>query len=127
MAEMSDITKNYKTKYMILKALSIAMTVGPLVFYLIMGFSMAEPAKKIILSFSAISAIMMTLVSIVFKCHIRSTIFILMLGIHACISNITTLIIIMAATTLIDELLLTPLCRKYNSKYTINKEIDARL
>ena len=126
MAE-SDYTKEYKKKFLIAKGLSIAITIGPLLYYLIMGFTLAEPAKKVILSFSAISAIMLTFVSVVFKLRIRSIIFILMLGIHACIDNITTLILIMAATTLIDEVLLTPLAKKYKNKYIINKEIDERI
>lgn len=125
--EESEITKKYKTQYMIAKGISIALTVGPLIYYIFAGFSIAEPAKKVILSFTAISAIMLTLVSVVFKLHIRSTIFILMLGIHCCIDNITGLIIIMAAATLLDELLMTPMCKHCKSKYSINKEIDKRI
>lgn len=124
---MSDITKKYKTQYMITKTISIALTIGPLLYFTIAGFSIAEPAKRVILSFSAISAILLTLVSLVFKFKIRSTIFILMLGIHACIDNITGLITIMAAATLLDEILLTPMCKYCKEKYSINKEIDKRL
>lgn len=124
---MSDITKKYKVKYMIAKALSIGMTLGPLLTYVIIGFSNAEPTTRVLLSLSTISAMIMTFVSVVFKFHLRSTIFILMLGIHCCISNITALITVMAITTLIDELILVPLCKIYKNKYTINKEIDKRL
>ena len=127
MAEMSDTTKKYKTKYTIAKAMSIALTVGPILYYMILGFSVAEPAKKVVLSMTAICAIMLTFINIVFKMHIRSTIFLIMLGIHICIDNITGLIIVMAATTLVDEVLLVPLAKKYKSKYTINKEIDERI
>lgn len=123
----SEITQKYKKQYMIAKVLSILMTVGPLVYYMILGFSIAEPTKKVVLSLTAISAIMLTAINIVFKLHIRSTIFILMLGIHCCIDNITTLILIMAAATLIDEIVLMPMCRYCKSKYSINKEIDKRL
>lgn len=112
---------------MITKAISIVLTIGPLLYFTITGFSIAEPAKRVILSFSAISAILLTLVSLVFKFRIRSTIFILMLGIHACIDNITGLIITMAAATLLDEILLTPMCKYCKEKYSINKEIDKRL
>lgn len=127
MAEMSENTKKYKTKYTVAKGMSIALTVGPMLYYMILGFSVAEPAKKVILSMTAICAIMLTFINIVFKMHIRSTIFLLMLGIHICIDNITGLIIVMAATTLVDEVLLVPLAKKYKAKYTINKEIDERI
>lgn len=124
---MSDITKSYRTKYLICKLMSIVMLLGPLTYYLIVGMSVAEPTKRVILAFSTIAAILLTFVSVVFKFRIRSTIFILMLGIHCCIDNITTLILIMAATTLIDEILLTPLSKYFREKYSINKEIDKRV
>lgn len=127
MAEQSEITKKYKTQYKITRLISILLTIGPLLYFIIMGFSIAEPVKRVVLSLSAISAILLTLVSLVFKLRIRSTIFILMLGIHACIDNITGLITIMAATTLLDEILLTPMCKYCKEKYSINKEIDKRL
>lgn len=123
----SEITKQYKTKYTICKLMSIVITLSPLIYYLIVGMSIGEPTKRVILAFSAVAAMVLTFVSLAFKFRIRSTIFILMLGIHCCIDNITTLIMVMAATTLIDELLLTPLCKHFREKYSINKEIDKRL
>ena len=127
MAEMSEVTKKYKTQYTIAKILSIILTVGPLLYYGILGFSIAEPVKRVVLSLTAIGAIIFTLISVVFKLHIRSTIFLLMLGIHCCIDNITGLIIVMAATTLLDELVATPMCKYCKNKYSINREIDKRL
>ena len=127
MAEMSEVTKKYKTQYTIAKILSILLNVGPLLYYGILGFSVAEPVKRVVLSLTAIGAIIFTLISVAFKLHIRSTMFLLMLGIHCCIDNITGLIIVMAATTLLDELVTTPMCKYCKNKYSINKEIDKRL
>lgn len=124
---MSDETSKYLKAYRIAKALSILLTIGPLLFYIVMGFTISEPVKKIILSLTAISAILLTAINVVFKLHIRSSIYLLMLGIHVCISNITGLIIMMAATTLLDEVVATPLCKYYREKYAINKEIDKRI
>lgn len=124
---MSEITKKYKVKYMITKALEIALTFGPLIAYVIIGFAGAEPTRRVLLSLSTISAIIMAFVSVVFKFHLRSIIFIIMLGIHCCVDNITGLITIMAATTMLDELIVTPLCKHYKNKLSINREIDKRL
>lgn len=124
---MSEVTKKYKTQYTIAKILSILLNVGPLLYYGILGFSVAEPTKRVVLSLTAIGAIIFTLISVTFKLHIRSTMFLLMLGIHCCIDNITGLIIVMAATTLLDELVTMPMCKYCKSKYSINKEIDKRL
>ena len=127
MAEMSEVTKKYKTQYTIAKILSILLNVGPLIYYVILGFSVAEPVKRVVLSLTAIGAIIFTFISVTFKLHIRSTMFLLMLGIHCCIDNITGLIIVMAATTLLDELVTTPMCKYCKNKYSINREIDKRL
>ena len=127
MAEMSEVTKKYKTQYIIAKILSILLNVGPLLYYVILGFSVAEPVKRVVLSLTAIGAIIFTLISVTFKLHIRSTMFLLMLGIHCCIDNITGLIIVMAATTLLDELITTPMCKYCKNKFSINREIDKRL
>lgn len=126
MANISDITKRYKRQYNIARLLSILLNAGPLVYYGILGFSLAEPVKKIVLSLTAIGAFTFTLISVAFKLHIRSTIFLMMLGIHCCIDNITGLIIVMAATTLLDELIVTPMVKYSKEKYTINREIDRR-
>lgn len=127
MAEKSEVTKKYKTQYTIAKILSILLNVGPLLYYGILGFSVAEPVKRVVLSLTAIGAIIFTLISVAFKLHIRSTMFLLMLGIHCCIDNITGLIIVMAATTLLDELVTTPMCKYCKNKFSINREIDKRL
>ena len=127
MAEMSEVTKKYKIRYKIAKYLSIILNVGPLLYYGILGFSVAEPVKRVVLSLTAIGAIIFTIINVAFKLHIRSTIFLLMLGIHCCIDNITGLIIVMAATTLLDELVVTPMRKYCEPKYSMNKEIDRRL
>lgn len=124
---MSDVTKKYKEKYRLFSLMSILLTAGPLIVYFFLGFSVSEPVKRVVLSMTAVSAILLTLVNLTFKIHLRSAIYLLMLGIHVCISNITSLIIIMAATTLLDELVATPLAKYYKQKFVINKEIDARL
>lgn len=116
MAEMSEVTKKYKIRYNIAKYLSIMLTVGPLLFYGISGFSIAEPVSKVVLSLTAISAIIFTIMNVALKLHIRSTIFLLILGIHCCIDNITGLLIVMAATTLLDELVVTPMRNYYEKK-----------
>ena len=123
---MSEITIKYKRGYLITKSISIIMTIGPLLYYLIVGFSIAEPTKRVILSLSAISALFLMLINVIFKLRIRSVMFILLLGIHSCINNITNLILILAATTFLDEVLFVPMCNYCKSKYEINKEIDKR-
>lgn len=123
----SNPTKKYRTAYWILTAISFLLIFAPLISYTIYGFVVGEPAKKVTLAITLVAAILLTTLSIVLKFNIRSTIFILILGIYFCIDNILPLIIIISACTIADEFIITPLQKMYKNKLTINKEIDKRL
>ena len=56
----------------------------------------------------------------------RCGIWIVLTGLAYACNNIVPLLLIMAITTALDELVLTPLAKKYENLYTINKEIDKR-
>ena len=121
------MTKKYKTNYILCKTLSILMTLIPLVIYTIKGFCEGTQGSKVTLGVCFTTALILTIINVVFKYHMRSTIWILMIGLYVAVDNIVPLLIILAITTIIDEFILTPLARHYKSKYTINKEIDKRM
>ena len=56
----------------------------------------------------------------------RSTIWILLLGIYICLDNIMPVLLTIAIGTITDELILTPLHKKYKQLAIINSEIDKR-
>ena len=60
------------------------------------------------------------------KLHLRSAIWLLVLGVYICLQNIQTLLIMVAVCTILDEIVFTPLHKKYKNLYIINKEIDKR-
>lgn len=120
------MTKKYKIKLNICRLLSFTLTVLPVVIYTIMGFMYGTIGEKVSLGICVILALIFVLINIMFKYHIRSTLWVLLIGIYVCIDNIIPLLIIMAATTIIDEFVLVPLINKYKNKYIINKEIDLR-
>ena len=121
------MTKKYKTNYILCKTLSILMTLIPLVIYTIKGFCEGTPGSKVTLGVCFTTALILTIINVVFKYHMRSTIWILMIGLYVAVDNIIPLLIILAITTILDEFVLSPLSRYYKSKYTINKEIDKRM
>ena len=123
---MTDITKKYKNRYFLFKFLSICCTLIPLLIYVVIAFCNGEAHEKLALGLSLLMAIVFVLINVVFKYHIRSTIWVTLLGIHCCLANITTLLLIIAITTLLDEFLFTPLAKKFKLKWTINNEIDKR-
>ena len=120
------MTKKYKTNYILCKTLSILMTLIPLVIYVIKGFCEGTPGSKVTLGVCFTTALILTIINVVFKYHMRSTIWILMIGLYVAVDNIIPLLIILAITTIIDEFILTPLAKHYREKYKINKEIDKR-
>lgn len=120
------MTKKYKIKLNICRLLSFTITVLPVIIYTIMGFMDGTIGEKVSLGICVILALIFVLINVMFKYHIRSTLWVLLIGIYVCIDNIIPLLIIMAATTIIDEFVLVPLINKYKNKYIINKEIDLR-
>ena len=120
------MTKKYKIKLNICRLLSFTITVLPVIIYVIKGFIDGSIGEKVSLGICVILALMFMLINVMFKYHIRSTLWVLLIGIYVCIDNIIPLLIIMATTTIIDEFVLVPLINKYKNKYIINKEIDLR-
>lgn len=120
------MTKKYKTKLNVCRLLSFTLTVLPVIIYAIMGFMQGSTGEKVSLGVCVVLALIFVLINVMFKYHIRSTLWVLLIGIYVCIDNIIPLLIIMATTTIIDEFALVPLINKYKNKYVINKEIDLR-
>lgn len=123
---MSETTKKYQTGYWICTVISWLLVLGPLICYAFYGFCNAEVEQKATLALTVIAAAFLTVLSMLMKFHIRSTMFILLLGIYVCIKNILPLIIIISICTILDEFVVTPLQKMYHNKLIINKEIDKR-
>lgn len=123
---MENVTKKYKKNRDIFRLLSLILTILPLLVYIIMAFINGKPSQKVTMGICCFTSLIFVMINIVFKYHIRSTIWVCLIGIYCCISNIVPLLIIMAITTILDEFIFTPLSKKYNSQYKINKEIDKR-
>lgn len=122
----SDITKKYQRLSILFHALSILILVIPLAYYTIYGFISGEVTEKLTLGVTFVIACILLVINILFKYHIRSTIWILVLGIYICIDSIMPLLLMVAIGTILDEFVLTPLYKSYHNKCTINKEIDKR-
>jgi ABC-type proline/glycine betaine transport system permease subunit len=120
------MTKKYKNKLNFVRLLSFTLTILPVILYSILGFYNGSIGEKVSLGICTLLAIMFVIINVMFKYHIRSTLWIMLIGIYICIDNIIPLLITMAASTIIDEFVLVPLIKKYKDKYIINKEIDLR-
>ena len=123
----SDITKKYSSLYKLYLALSIIVTIVPVIVYIALGLANGEIHQKVVLGVTLVIAMLLTGINVVFKFHIRSVIWILVLGIYICLDNILPLLLIIAIGTILDEFVLTPLYKSYRNKAKINLEIDKRL
>ena len=126
---MSTMTEKYKRLSIITFLLSSICSICPILIYVFKAFidEDVQEVNKYTLGIMCSLALIVTLINIVAKLHLRCIPWILLLGIYVCLRDITTLLVIMAVTTIIDELILMPLYKSFKSKYTINKEIDKRL
>lgn len=124
---MSQITKKYKVLSFVFLVLSISVTVFPIAYYVIKAFVEGSTTDKLSMGLFATLAIVLCVVNLMFKLHLRSTIWLLVLGIYIAIEAIMPLMIMVAAGTITDELILTPLYKHFKSKASINYEIDKRI
>ena len=126
---MSTMTNKYKKLSILTFLLSTICSLCPILIYVLKAFidKDVQEVNKYTLGIMCSVALVVTLINIVAKLHLRCIPWILLLGIYVCLKDITALLVIMAITTIIDELILMPLHKSFKNKYIINKEIDKRL
>lgn len=98
----------------------------PLLVYVILAFIEGEPMEKFTMGCMVTVALVFVMLNVIMKYNIRSTVWVLILGIYLCLDNITPLLIIMAVSTILDEFVVSKLANKYKGQFIINKEIDKR-
>ena len=125
---MSNRTSRSKRGLWICRILSVSVTLFPVIYYVIKGLSDGSVGsrQKACLGCMVCLAIMLYIINVLMKYSIRSTVWILLLGVYVCMEDILPLILMLAIGTIIDEFILSPLKKHYASVYCINKEIDRR-
>ena len=120
------MTKKYKKMYICSKVLSALIVILPIIIYTILGFIQGAIRSKVVLGACLTIALIFVIINVIAKHKIRSTIWIILIGLYMACNNIIPLLIIISISTIIDEFILEPLCKKYKEKYIINNEIDKR-
>lgn len=123
----SPATKNSRALAFLFGFLGFAVSVLPFMCYAIYGFAVSETADKLVLTLGAVAAAIVGLANVIFKKHLRSPLWILLLVLYMVLNEITTLLICAAVGCLLDELVFTPLHNHFAAKATINLEIDKRI
>lgn len=126
--EKNDRTKRFAALYRLMALFSLVCTIGPITVFTVYAIANGEigSKQKLTLGLCLLVCVLLVIINTIKKYNLRSPVYIMILGVHTCIQNLTLLFIIMAVTTALDEFVFTPLKREFRTKYTINKEIDAR-
>ena len=120
------MTEKYKKKARFYNFLSFFITVVPILIYVVIGFMEGTIGQKITLGMCLVAVIILVILNLLFKHIPRCGVWIILAGLAYACNSIVPLLLIMAITTALDELVLSPLAKKNKNSYTINKEIDKR-
>lgn len=121
------MTKTYKFKKNLMFILSLLCSFGPLIAFTIIGLVQGEGREKICLTLTAIASIIMAVICVLRKIHLRSTLYILMIGLWIALDNLLPFIITLMICTMLDELVFTPLHKRFKEDYHTNKQFDKRM
>ena len=121
------MTKSYKIKKNIVGLLSFLCTVGPLLTFIVMGLIQGEGKEKLCLSLTAIASIIIALFGVFKKIHLKSVTYILIIGLWIALDNLLPFVLTLAICTMLDEMIFTPLYKRFNEDYHTHKQIDKRL
>lgn len=124
---ISPTTKKYKRLALIMGLISILLLICPIGYYTTMAFIAGTVVEKVSLGALATLAVIMVAINALLKLHLRSPLWIMLVGVYLVLDYILPLILIIAITTIADELIFTPLRKRFKNKALINGEIDKRL
>lgn len=123
---MSSKTKKLKIKSRILGLLSFICTTVPMLVFIGIAVATGSVEERFVICLTGLIAGMFLVINILLKYRIRSTLWVLLLGIYFCLSNITVLLLFLAIGTILDEFCIEPMRLRAKQRYIINKEIDDR-
>lgn len=125
---MTETTKRARNKARWFTAVSTLLNVGPVLAYVIIAIVDGhDKPEGYALGAAALISFAIALVNVIFKYHLRSPIWMLVLGIHFVLQDIQTMLVIIAVCTLLDEFIFSPVAKNAKDKLKINKEIDKRM
>lgn len=129
MATCSKMTKKYRFWKNVLGFLSFLASFGVLAVFTVMGIIQGgglATSTTICLTLTSVAAIILALIGVMNKVHLRSTMYVAMIGLWIALENIVPFIITLGICTILDELLFTPLYHRFKEDYHTNKQIDKR-
>ena len=126
---MSKYTKECRFKLWLFRILDWVCLALPVIVYIIIALSGgALVAQKVAVVATTMVAIILTVFNIIAQKRLRCPIWIILIGLYIAIQKyLMPLIIILAVTSVLDDLVFTPLISYYRTKLIANKAMDERL
>lgn len=121
------MTKKYKRLSILYFWLCVLCLFGPILFFFIRAFAVGDTTHKLTLGLTFTVALVLAAINLIMKSHLRSVIWVLLIGVFAVLNHYLAIILTFAITTFAEELVFSPLHRYYKNKARINAEIDKRL
>lgn len=126
----SKYTKECRFKLWLFRILDWICLVAPLIIYIIIALSSGEAVvvQKVAVVSTTMVAIILTAFNVLSQKKLRCPIWIILIGLFVAIRDyLMPLIIILAITSILDDLVFTPLIGYYKTKLISNKAMDERL
>ena len=129
---ISERTKQCRVLNLVFGLLHFLCLFGPLLYFIPYGYITGETVEKIGMSFTVITALILSMISILVSATHRAGLhrcimWVLIAGVLFCLEKVQVFIWIMAITSILDELIFTKVKDHYKAALISNKEIDRRV
>ena len=125
----SKFTKKSRTLLWTWRLIDWLCLFAPLIIYLIIGLvnDNVTTGGKVTLVAMLFIAIILTVINVVAQKHLRCPIWVLLIGIYVAMEKyLMPLVIILAITSILDDLVFTPIIHYYYTQTVASKTIDKR-
>lgn len=129
--EKSERTKKCGNIAKLLGILHFLCLFGPFLYFLPLALALSTMGQQLFLTFEIVTCLILSLLALVSGLKTRgglakTIMWMFILGITICLSEVKVFIYIMSICAIVDELIIVRLKDKYKDAYAANKEIDRR-
>lgn len=125
----SKFTKKSRALLWTWRAVDWLCLFAPLIIYLVIGLASnnVTTGAKVTLVAMLFLALILTAINVIAQKHLRCPIWVLLIGLYVAMNKyLMPLIIILAITSILDDLVFTPIIHYYYTQTVASKTIDKR-
>lgn len=128
---MNKRTKQCRNLVTLFNVLHFLCLFGPFLYYIPSAFVEGQPGEKLALSLAMVVALILAIFTLLADAATRgglakTIMWALVLGVCICLPQVETFVYIMAAISILDELVVVKLRNHYKTALVANKEMDRR-